>query len=152
MGLYGFWMYREQIVPSIPFSKNYEQQEQPNGLVLTPLGQVEQSDEPYGPHLDEGLWLYGTASWYSQHNLIQSRKDIAGSEYGTASRIYPLGTIIRVCNTNNARCVDMVVNDFCEACSNTYPDRVLDIQKEAFAELSNNNLGAGVIHINYFIK
>jgi len=103
-------------------------------LEVTPLIPPTPAPTPFPEIVLEEVTICD-ASWYSQHNLIATRKEIAGTTYGAASGQFPLGTPLTICVHGTNRCIDIIVNDFCAGCGTIYPTRCLDLQKEAFAEL-----------------
>ena len=75
----------------------------------------------------------GKASWY----------DFKPGLFA-ASTIYPLGQKVRVYHLASGKTVDVVINDYGPD-PKIHPDRVIDLQKEAFAQLAT--LGTGVITV-----
>lgn len=75
----------------------------------------------------------GKASWYDYRPGLFA-----------ASTIYPIGQKVRVYNATGDKSVDVTINDYGPD-PKTHPDRVIDLQKEAFAKLAT--LGAGVISV-----
>lgn len=75
----------------------------------------------------------GKASWYAYKP----------GNYA-ASPDYPKGSILRVHNKENGKFVDIEVNDYGPDRS-LFPDRVIDLEKNAFARLAS--LGAGTIDV-----
>lgn len=57
-----------------------------------------------------------------------------------ASRDFPRGTMLNVCNPQNQKCVDVLVNDFGPDKS-VFPDRGIDLSSYAFSQISNLNQG-----------
>lgn len=86
----------------------------------------------------KGISYTCEASWYSQHNLIRSRKDLAGDGYSAASRDFVLGTRLMACNGDGSRCVDLVVNDYGPE---AWTGRCIDLEKETFAKLESLSRG-----------
>ena len=77
--------------------------------------------------------ISGKASWYKFKN----------GDF-TASTVYPKGSVLRVYNKANKKYVDVVVNDFGPE-RDKFPDRVLDLDYEAFKKIANK--GEGVIDV-----
>ncbi|HPW44250.1 MAG TPA: RlpA-like double-psi beta-barrel domain-containing protein, partial [bacterium] len=75
----------------------------------------------------------GKASWYNFKPGLFA-----------ASTIYPLGQKVRVYHLASGKTVDVVINDYGPD-PQAHPDRVIDLQKEAFAQLAT--LGTGVITV-----
>lgn len=91
---------------------------------------------PYAPiavfsHPD--LLTSGRASWYSYK----------GGEHA-ASPDFPKGSKLRVKNKDNDRFIDVEVNDHGPN-RDVYPDRVVDLDKEAFSRIADS--GEGVIDV-----
>ena len=61
-----------------------------------------------------------------------------------ASPDFPKGSIIRVSNLENGKFVDVEINDYGPDRS-LFPDRVIDLEKNAFARIAG--LGAGIVDI-----
>ena len=80
-----------------------------------------------------GVEISGKASWYK----------FKGGNF-TASTVYPKGSVLRVYNKENKKYVDVVVNDFGPE-RDKFPDRVLDLDYEAFKKIASK--GAGVIDV-----
>lgn len=72
---------------------------------------------------------FGQASWYKHK----------GGNF-TASTDFPAGSTLRVHNLSNNKFVDVVVNDFGPD-RNRFPDRVLDLDYEAFKKISVGSEG-----------
>ena len=77
--------------------------------------------------------VVGRASWYDFRPGLFA-----------ASNIYSLGQKVRVYHEASGKSVDVVINDYGPD-PKIYPDRVIDLQKEAFAQLAS--LGTGVITV-----
>lgn len=77
--------------------------------------------------------ISGKASWYK----------FKGGNF-TASTVYPKGSRLRVYNQSNKKYVDVVVNDFGPE-RDKFPDRVLDLDYQAFKKIANK--GEGVIDV-----
>lgn len=93
-------------------------------------------------NIDAGVDGVGTASYYSQENLIQSRKNLTGGGFGVAMHNTNLGDRFMVClQADSSRCIYVTHNDYCEGCMTMFPGRVFDLQEEAFAELAPLHLG-----------
>ncbi len=75
------------------------------------------------------LRLSGKASWYVFKNGLFA-----------ASPEFPKGTILRVTNVDNDKTVDITVNDFGPN-QNQFPDRILDLDKVAFAAIADPSVG-----------
>jgi serine-type D-Ala-D-Ala endopeptidase (penicillin-binding protein 7) len=75
----------------------------------------------------------GKASWYK----------FRGGDF-TASTDFPRGSILRVHNLDNKKYVDVVVNDYGPD-RGIYPDRILDLDYEAFKKIADR--GEGIINI-----
>ncbi len=75
----------------------------------------------------------GTASWYKYKNGLF-----------TASPDFAKGTVLRVYNLANNKFVDVTVNDFGPE-RDKHPDRVVDLDKVAFAKIAST--GAGLISV-----
>lgn len=75
----------------------------------------------------------GKASWYAYK----------GGDFA-ASPDFPKGSIIRVINTDNDKFVDVTINDWGPE-RDKFPDRVIDLDKLAFAKIAS--LGAGIINV-----
>lgn len=82
---------------------------------------------------DHNYLTVGTASWYA----------FKGGLF-TASPDFAKGTVLRVHNTANGKYVDVVVNDWGPE-RDKFPDRVVDLDKVAFAKIAST--GAGVISV-----
>lgn len=80
-----------------------------------------------------GVEISGKASWYK----------FKGGDF-TASTVYPKGSVLRVYNKSNNKSVDVVVNDFGPERA-VFPDRILDLDYEAFKKISGK--GDGVINV-----
>ncbi|HOZ53562.1 MAG TPA: RlpA-like double-psi beta-barrel domain-containing protein [bacterium] len=76
----------------------------------------------------------GQASWYKYK----------GGDF-TASPDFPKGSVLRVKNLANGKYVDVTVNDFGPDRS-IFPDRILDLDYEAFKKIANK--GEGLINIS----
>ena len=76
----------------------------------------------------------GQASWYKYK----------GGDF-TASPEFPKGSVLRVKNLANGKFVDVTVNDFGPDRS-IFPDRILDLDYEAFKKIANK--GEGIINIS----
>ncbi len=77
--------------------------------------------------------VVGKASWYNYKAGLFA-----------ASTIYPLGQKIRVHHVLSGKFIDVTINDYGPD-PKIHPDRVIDLQKEAFASLAT--LGTGVITV-----
>ena len=93
----------------------------------------------------------GTASWYSteacQYNsnprcptasgrsLYELEREGKGF---AASYDYPIGTVLRVCNQANKRCVNVEILDRGPA---RRLERIIDLSKQSFQEIANSRLG-----------
>jgi hypothetical protein len=75
----------------------------------------------------------GKASWYAYK----------GGDFA-ASPDFPKGSIIRVINTDNDKFVDVTINDWGPE-RDKFPDRVIDLDKLAFAKIAS--LGAGIVNV-----
>lgn len=75
----------------------------------------------------------GQASWYKYK----------GGNF-TASTDFPKGSVLRVKNVDNGKFVDVTVNDFGPDRS-IFPNRILDLDYEAFKKIANK--GEGLINI-----
>lgn len=80
-----------------------------------------------------GVEITGKASWYK----------FKGGNF-TASTVYPKGSLLRVYNKENNKHVDVVVNDFGPE-RDKFPDRVLDLDYEAFKKIAGS--GSGVVDV-----
>jgi D-alanyl-D-alanine endopeptidase (penicillin-binding protein 7) len=80
-----------------------------------------------------GVLTVGKASWYKYQGGMFA-----------ASPDFPRGSKLRVTNTDNGKSVEVVVNDWGPE-RDKHPDRVVDLDKEAFAVLSPTS--AGVINV-----
>lgn len=80
-----------------------------------------------------GVLTVGRASWYAYQ----------GGDFA-ASPDFPKGSIIRVTNIENGRFLDVTINDWGPE-RDKFPDRAIDLDKLAFAQLAS--LGAGVIDV-----
>lgn len=76
---------------------------------------------------------HGAASWYQYK----------GGAYA-ASPDFPKGSKLRVFNASNDEFIDVEVNDYGPDRS-IHPDRVIDLDKQAFAEIADP--GAGIINV-----
>lgn len=83
---------------------------------------------------DESRMSSGKASWYAYK----------GGDYA-ASPDFPKGSRLRVYNINNNEFVDVVVNDYGPDRS-IYPDRAIDLDKQAFSKIAS--LGEGIIDVS----
>jgi len=77
--------------------------------------------------------ISGKASWYKYKNGLFA-----------ASPDFTKGSVIRVYNLSNQKYVDVAVNDFGPE-RNKFPDRVIDLDAEAFKKIAP--LGAGIISV-----
>lgn len=77
----------------------------------------------------------GKASWYRYK-----------SGNFAASPDFPKGSIIRVYNTENNKFVDVKINDYGPE-RNLHPDRVVDLEKNAFAKIASLKKGTAQIKI-----
>jgi len=77
--------------------------------------------------------VIGQASWYKYKNGRFA-----------ASPDFPKGSELRVYNLDNDKHVDVVINDFGPE-RKLHPDRAIDLDKVAFAEIAS--LGAGIINV-----
>ncbi len=75
----------------------------------------------------------GRASWYAYKS----------GNYA-ASPDFPKGSKLRVYNRENGKFVDVIINDYGPE-RQKFPDRVIDLEKNAFAQIAS--LGAGIIDI-----
>lgn len=75
----------------------------------------------------------GKASWYKYKS----------GNYA-ASPDFPKGSKIRVYNTDNGKFVDVTINDYGPD-RRIHPDRVIDLEKNAFAKISS--LGSGIANV-----
>lgn len=80
-----------------------------------------------------GTLTVGKASWYKYKN-----GDFA------ASPDFPKGSKLRVTNLDNGKSVEIVVNDWGPE-RDKHPDRVIDLDKLAFAKIAST--GAGIINV-----
>ncbi|MFH1413126.1 MAG: RlpA-like double-psi beta-barrel domain-containing protein [bacterium] len=80
-----------------------------------------------------GVLTAGKASWYAYK----------GGDFA-ASPDFPNGSIIRVVNLDNAKSVDVTINDWGPE-RDKFPDRAIDLDKVAFAKIAS--LGVGVINV-----
>ncbi len=76
----------------------------------------------------------GQASWYKYK----------GGNF-TASTDFPKGSVLRVHNLDNKKFVDVVVNDFGPDRS-VFPNRILDLDYEAFKKIASK--GEGIINVS----
>lgn len=84
----------------------------------------------------------GQASWYAyKHGMYAASPD------------FPKGSILRVYNLDNDKYVDVIINDFGPDRS-IFPNRIIDLDKEAFEEIAS--LGEGIINVSikplYIVK
>ncbi|HNW56045.1 MAG TPA: RlpA-like double-psi beta-barrel domain-containing protein [bacterium] len=77
--------------------------------------------------------IIGKASWYNHKAGLFA-----------ASTIFPIGQKVRVHHILSGKFVDVTINDYGPD-PKTHPDRVIDLQKEAFQSLAT--LGTGVITV-----
>ncbi|MFA5753776.1 MAG: RlpA-like double-psi beta-barrel domain-containing protein [Patescibacteria group bacterium] len=82
---------------------------------------------------DPELMTVGTASWYKYKNGLFA-----------ASPDFIKGTVLRVHNLDNGKFVDVTINDFGPE-RDKHPDRVIDLDKVAFAKIAST--GAGLINV-----
>jgi D-alanyl-D-alanine endopeptidase (penicillin-binding protein 7) len=82
---------------------------------------------------NQDLMTVGTASWYKYKNGLFA-----------ASPDFVKGTILRVHNLDNGKFVDVTINDFGPE-RLKHPDRVIDLDKVAFAKIAST--GAGLINV-----
>jgi len=87
-----------------------------------------------------GIMEKGVASWYRYKN-----GDFA------ASPDYPKGTKLKVTNLANSKSVIVTVNDFGPDRS-IHPDRVIDLDRVAFAKIADPSAGVAVVAVeeNYY--
>ncbi len=77
--------------------------------------------------------IIGKASWYNHK-----------TGFFAASTIFPIGQKVRVHHILSGKFIDVVINDYGPD-PKIHPDRVIDLQKEAFSSLAT--LGTGVITV-----
>ena len=82
---------------------------------------------------NSGILSYGQASWYAYK----------GGNF-VASPDFPKGSKLRVVNLENQKFIDVEVNDYGPDRS-IFPERVVDLDKEAFARIAD--LSSGVINV-----
>lgn len=82
---------------------------------------------------DLSIGITGKASWYDFKTGLFA-----------ASTIYPKGQKVRVHHIATKKFVDVIINDYGPD-PQQHPDRVIDLQKEAFLQLAT--LGTGVISV-----
>lgn len=83
------------------------------------------------------------ASWYDyQLDGIWWSKD----HRTAASRDYPRGSTLKVCNTQNLACVEVYVNDYGPDGA-IHPDRAIDLSSYAFSQISDLSLGLANVSI-----
>ncbi len=82
---------------------------------------------------NSGVDLAGKASWYA----------FKGGDFA-ASPDFPRGSVVRVHNNDNNRFVDVLINDYGPDRS-VYPDRIIDLDKEAYNKIAPT--GSGIIDI-----
>lgn len=86
---------------------------------------------------DPDILAIGTASWYGY-----KKGDYA------ASPDFPKGSILRVYNLKNGKHVDVEVNDYGPE-RDRFPDRVVDLEKTAFAKIASIRSGLAEVRIEY---
>lgn len=107
-------------------TKDYPEEKFVRSLIHLPYARLAVFSYP-------GIEISGKASWYK----------FKGGDF-TASTVYPKGSLLRVYNKENNKYVDVVVNDFGPE-RDKFPDRVLDLDYEAFKKIAGS--GAGVIDV-----
>jgi D-alanyl-D-alanine endopeptidase (penicillin-binding protein 7) len=107
-------------------TKDYPEEKFVRSLIHLPYARLAVFSYP-------GVEIAGKASWYK----------FKGGDF-TASTVYPKGSLLRVYNRENNKYVDVVVNDFGPE-RDKFPDRVLDLDYEAFKKIAGS--GAGVIDV-----
>ena len=80
-----------------------------------------------------GVLTVGKASWYKYKGGLFA-----------ASPDFPKGSVVRVTNLDNNKSVDVVINDWGPE-RDKHPDRVVDLDKEAFKAIAETS--AGVINV-----
>ncbi|MDD5032288.1 MAG: RlpA-like double-psi beta-barrel domain-containing protein [Patescibacteria group bacterium] len=107
-------------------TKDYPEEKFIRSLIHLPFARIAVFSHPEIP-------VVGRASWYAYKN-----GDFA------ASPDFPKGSKLRVYNTANSKFVDVEINDYGPD-RNLHPDRVIDLDKIAFARIAS--LGEGVINV-----
>lgn len=107
-------------------TRDYPKEKFARSLIHLPFARIAVFSYP-------GVMASGRASWYAYKN----------GDF-TASPDFPKGSRLRVHNPENGKFVDVVVNDYGPDRSR-HPDRVVDLDKTAFAKLAG--LGAGTIGV-----
>jgi len=107
-------------------------------------------EDAVGPHSEWEIWdrdgtYTGRASWYGYP--FDGRRTASGEVFDKnlftcASVRHSFGTLLRVCNLQNGRCVTVKVND-----TGAFESlgRVIDLSEAAFAEIAD--LGRGVVRV-----
>ncbi|MGY0615562.1 septal ring lytic transglycosylase RlpA family protein [Vibrio sp. FJH11] len=90
--------------------------------------------------------LVGQASWYSPK--FHGKRTASGERYNkraytAAHKSLPFGTIVRVTNTDNAKKVDVKINDR----GPFVKGRVIDLSQKAFEQIGNIKEGVAPIKI-----
>ncbi|PKM91125.1 hypothetical protein CVU82_03665 [Candidatus Falkowbacteria bacterium HGW-Falkowbacteria-1] len=107
-------------------TKDYPEEKFVRSLIHLPFARLAVFSYP-------DIEISGKASWYKYK----------GGDF-TASTIYPKGSVLRVYNKVNNKFVDVVVNDFGPERA-VFPDRILDLDYEAFKKIAGK--GEGVIDV-----
>jgi rare lipoprotein A len=93
------------------------------------------------------LTLASLASWYGYP--YHGRQTASGAIYNmnamtAAHRSLPFGSKVRVCNTSNKRCVNVIINDR----GPFVHDRDIDLSKAAADAIGLRSMGVGQVTIN----
>jgi len=107
-------------------TKDYPEGKFVRSLIHLPFARIAVFSNPEIP-------VAGRASWYAYKNGNFA-----------ASPDFPKGSRLRVYNTENNKFVDVEINDYGPD-RNLHPDRVVDLDKKAFAKIAS--LGEGVVNV-----
>jgi len=107
-------------------TKDYSQEKFVRSLIHLPYARIAVFSNPI-------VMMMGKASWYKYK----------GGDFA-ASPDFPINSKLRVYNTINNKYVDVVINDYGPDRS-IHPDRVIDLDKQAFEKISS--LGEGIIDV-----
>lgn len=86
--------------------------------------------------------IFSKASWY---DYTLDGVEWSKNHRTAAVRDWPRGTMLKVCNTENNKCVDVFVNDYGPS-KEIHPDRAIDLSSYAFSQIAN--LQQGVINVS----
>lgn len=108
---------------------------------------IQQEVLPFIPEVQEEIKpviqiSQGKASWY---DYTLSGIQWSKNHRTAASRDYPRGTMLKVCNIANNKCIDVLVNDYGPEKAK-HPDRIVDLSSYAFSQIAD--IKAGIINVS----